>query len=167
MQNNTTEPKPNVAEQGFPLNACVHLYGCCARRRLCLDGVGALGEPWEAGAVGFAGWAPCVAVRHGGGKLLGALGDPGELRGGSGGFWGALGGSGGLWGSSGGALGELRGTSGRLEELGGAREDSGEVSGVPGTSGVLQRGSWSSGSSDWSVAKNTMGKFCCNYFLTI
>ena len=138
MQNNTTEPQPNVAEQGFPLNACVHLYGCCARRRLRLDGVGALGEPREAGAVGFAGWAPFVAVGHGGGKLLRALGDPGELRGGSG---GDLGSSGRLWGtlgSSGGAPGALRGTSGRSEELGGARGDSGEVSGIPGTSGVLQ-----------------------------
>ena len=144
MQNNTTESKPNVAEQGFPLNACVHLCGCCARRHVCLDGVGALGEPREAGAVGLAGWAPFVAVGHGGGKLLGALGDPGGVSGGSGGFWGALGGSWGLWGAPGGsgglwgALGELRGTSGRSEELGGARGDSGEVSGFPGTSGVLQ-----------------------------
>lgn len=138
MQNHTTEPKPNVAEQGSPLNACVHLYGCCARRHLCLDRVGALEEPWEAGAVGLVGWAPCVAVGHGGGKLLGALGDSGGLRGGSG---GDLGSSGRLWGtlgSSGGAPGALRGPSGRSEELGGARRDSGEVSGIPGTSGVLQ-----------------------------
>ena len=124
MQNNTTESEPNVAEQDFPLNACVHLCGCCARRHVCLDGVGALGEPREAGAVGFAGWAPFVAVGHGGGKLLGALGDPGELRGGSGGFWGALGGSGGLWG----ALGELWGSSGGLR---GARRSSGGLGGTP------------------------------------
>ena len=91
---------------------------------MCLDGVGALGEPREAGAVGFAGWAPFVAVGHGGGKLLGALGDPGELRGGSGGFWGALGGSGGLWG----ALGELWGSSGGLR---GARRSSGGLGRTP------------------------------------
>ena len=124
MQNNTTEPKPNVAEQGFPLNACVHLYGCCARRHVCLDGVGALGEPREAGAVGLAGWAPFVAVGHGGGKLLGALGDPGGLRGGSGGH---LGSSGRLWGtpgSSGGAPGRCRG-------LRGARRSSGALGGTP------------------------------------
>ena len=131
MQNNTTESKPNVAEQGFPLNACVHLCGCCARRHVCLDGVGALGEPLEAGAVGLAGWAPFVAVGHGGGKLLGALGDPAGLSGGSGGFWGALGGSGGLW--------ELWGSSG------GTPGDFGALAGALGGSGGLRRGVGGSG----------------------
>ena len=110
---------------------------------MCLDGVGALGEPREAGAVGFAGWAPFVAVGHGGGKLLGALGDPGGLRGGSGGIWVALGVSGGLWG----ALGKLGGASGDFGALGGAR----------GGSGGLRRGVGDSGRGPLECSNEALG----------